>query len=340
MPITIGILIGILAAIIFVVGGRRWLLLRRRVLWEDALKQIYAARQEGRPIAPSEIAGRLGLSPRRMLRLSEELENAGLVESRSGSLHLTPAGEQIGLQTLRGHRLWEQYLSGDTTIPFERLHRAAERAEHKLSLGEISALADHLGHPRTDPHGDIIPTSTGEFSPQSRTPLTDWPRDRLAVIVHVEDEPPQALKEAVAVGLVPGTVLRVIARDPGTIACETSTGRCTVSPAIAASIDLRAAVDGERLAKPPATLADLPLGDKAEVVALSEHCTGFGRRRLLDLGFTAGATVRAVLANLKDAAHAYEIRGSVIALRKEQADQVLVRPIGPQGAAPSEPSNG
>jgi Fe2+ transport system protein FeoA len=62
-------------------------------------------------------------------------------------------------------------------------------------------------------------------------------------------------------------------------------------------------------------------------VALSERCTGHARRRLLDLGFTAGAPVRAVLANLEDAAHAYEIRGTVIALRKEQAEQVLVRPL-------------
>jgi DtxR family Mn-dependent transcriptional regulator len=180
----------------------------------------------------------------------------------------------------------------------------------------------------------------GEFRAQSRTPLTDWPRDLLAVVVHVEDEPPQALEEAVAAGLMPGTVFRVMDRDASTITCETSAGRCTVSPAIAASIDVRAAVDGERLSKPPATLADLPLGDKAEVVALSDRCTGLGRRRLLDLGFTAGATVRAVLANLEDAAHAYEIRGSVIALRKEQANQVLVRPIGLQSSAPSEPGKG
>jgi Fe2+ transport system protein FeoA len=34
-----------------------------------------------------------------------------------------------------------------------------------------------------------------------------------------------------------------------------------------------------------------------------------------------------VLANLEDAAHAYEIRGTTIALRKEQAEQVLIHPL-------------
>lgn len=246
----------------------------------------------------------------------------------------------MGLQILRGHRLWEHYLSGDVRVPLERLHRAAERAEHRLSPDEISALADHLGHPRTDPHGDIIPTPTGEFRAQHLTPLTDWPRDRLAVVVHVEDEPPQALREALAAGLAPGNVLRVTGGDGSAITCETSAGHRTVPAAVAANIDVRAAGESEHLERPWATLAELPLGDRAEVVALSERCTGLSRRRLLDLGFTAGATVRGVLANLEDAAHAYEIRGSVIALRKEQAEQVLVRPVGSPGATPAPAGRG
>jgi DtxR family Mn-dependent transcriptional regulator len=295
-----------------IVLGRRLLLLRRRVLWEDALKQIYAAKNEARPTTPSEIAGRLRLSLSAMLRLAQALEAAGLVHSRSGSLQLTSSGEQLG----------------------------PERAEHRLSPDEISALADHLSHPRTDPHGDTIPSPTGEFRARERTPLTDWPRDRFAVVVHVEDEPPQALRKALEAGLAPGTILRVIDRDTGAITYETSAGRCTVSPAIAANIDVRAAAESEQFQKPLATLAELPLGNKAEIVALSERCTGLSRRRLLDLGFTAGTTVKAVLANLEDAAHAYEIRGSVIALRKEQADQVLVRSVATPGATPAADGRG
>ena len=327
----IGILL--LGGLIFV--GRRLFLLRRRVLWENALKQICTAKHEGRPTTGSEIAGRLGLSLSAMLRLAQALEAAGLVQSHSGFLHLTPTGEQLGLRILRGHRLWEHYLSGDVRVPLEQLHRAAEHAEHRLTTDEISALADHLGHPRTDPHGDVIPTAGGEFLPQQRTPLTDWPAHRLAVVVHVEDEPREALRDAIRAGLEPGTVFRVVGRDANVVTCETSIGRCTVSPAVAANIDVRAASEGEQLGKPWASLAALPLGERAEVIALSDRCTGLSRRRLLDLGFTEGAMVRAVLANFEDAAHAYEIRGSVIALRKEQAEQILVRPVVAKSAAPA-----
>jgi Fe2+ transport system protein FeoA len=73
------------------------------------------------------------------------------------------------------------------------------------------------------------------------------------------------------------------------------------------------------------TLAELPLGEKAEVVALSQHCTGLGRRRLLDLGFTPGTRIEAVLTSAQDSAHAYRIRETLIALRREQAQDVLIR---------------
>jgi DtxR family Mn-dependent transcriptional regulator len=293
---------------------------------------------EGRTVTCAELAGRLGFSPAAALRLAQDLEATGYLRSRAGVLELTEAGEQLGRHVLRGHRLWERYLSDDGQLPLDRLHDAAERAEHHLAAGELEELADHLGHPQTDPHGDLIPTATGGPRPRERVPLTDWPLGRLAVVVHVEDEPRQVLNAALRAGLRPGTVLRLVARDAKAVTCETSAGRCTITPAVAANIDVRAAVNGEELGKPLATLAGLGLGEHAEVVGLSERCTGLGRRRLLDLGFTAGARVRAVLANLDDTAHAYEVRGTMIALRKEQAEQVLTRPLVAQRRDPGRDS--
>jgi DtxR family Mn-dependent transcriptional regulator len=330
-------ILGISFSILLLVGllefARRWRHRRQRVLWEDALKQICSAKHEARTVTCPELAGRLGLSLAATLRLTQDLESAGYLRSRAGVLELTETGERLGLHVLRGHRLWERYLSDEGQLPLHRLHAAAERAEHRLVSNELEALADHLGHPRADPHGDLIPTAAGGLPSRRRTPLTDWPNDQLAIVVHVEDEPAQGLREAVRAGLQPGTMLRVLERSAKAIICETSAGRCEITPAVAASIDVSPAAEGAELAKPLATLAGLPLGREAEVVALSAHCTGLSRRRLLDLGFTAGAPVRPVLANLNDAAHAYEIRGTVIALRKEQAEQVLVRPLTAQARA-------
>jgi DtxR family Mn-dependent transcriptional regulator len=306
--------------------GRGWWRRRRQVLWEDALKQIYGARQEGRSLTTIELGGRLDRSARAMLRLAEELEAAGLVRSRSGLLELTEAGERLGLHVLRGHRLWERYLADEAQLSLDRLHGPAERAEHRLVEDDLEALADHLGHPRSDPHGDLIPTATGEVRPQERVPLADWPKNRLGVVVHIEDEPPRVLNEALNAGLRPGAVLRVLERNAAAVTYETMAGRNALAPIIAAHVHVRHAVEGEGLGKPPTTLAELPLGERAEVLALSDQCRGLRRRRLLDLGFTPGAEVEAVLANAGDSAHAYRIRGTLVALRREQAAQILVRP--------------
>lgn len=275
----------------------------------------------------SEIGGRLELAPDAMLTLIEELEIAGFLHSKAGILEPTETGERLGLRILRGHRFWERYLADEAQQPLDRLHDLAERAEHRLDADQIEALSDHLGHPRLDPHGDVIPAKSGEVLEQERTPLTDWPCNQLAVIVHVEDEPDQALKEALRAGLYPGTALRVVRNDAKGVICETTEGMQSITPASAAQIDVRGARDDEALRPAPATLADLVVGDTAEVLGLMDGCSGLMRRRLLDLGFTPGAEIAVVLSNVGDEAHAYRIRNTLIALRREQAEKVLVGDI-------------
>ena len=72
-------------------------------------------------------------------------------------------------------------------------------------------------------------------------------------------------------------------------------------------------------------LTRLRSGESAEVVALDPSFRGFARRRLLDLGFTPGARIRSDLATFAGDPRAYRLRGTTIALRREQSDRVLVK---------------
>ena len=335
LAIVLALALGLALLSCLIWAGGRWRRWRRKVLWEDALKEIYSAKQEGRSLTSVELGGHLGRSVSSVLRLNQDLEAAGLLRSHAGQLELTETGERLGLHLLRGHRLWERYLSDEARLPLNQLHAAAEDAEHKLSDDELNILADHLGHPRTDPHGDIIPTASGKFLPREQTPLTDWPCGQAAVVVHIEDEPREVFNQILHAGLRPGTALRVIERDAAAIICQTAAGRCTLSPALAAHVDVGPAAEGKEHAKPAMTLAELTLGEEAEVVALSQHCTGLGRRRLLDLGFTPGVRIEAVLTSAQESAHAYRIRETLIALRKEQAQDVLIRRIAAHTRAAS-----
>lgn len=71
------------------------------------------------------------------------------------------------------------------------------------------------------------------------------------------------------------------------------------------------------------SLHDLPVGKSATVSAI--HAAGFTRRRMMDLGLIPGTRVKALRISPAGDPKAYRIRGAVIAFRKEEAQQILIR---------------
>ncbi len=60
--------------------------------------------------------------------------------------------------------------------------------------------------------------------------------------------------------------------------------------------------------------------------SLDPSCQGFSRRRLMDLGFTPGARLEPALQTFVGDPRGYRVRGTLVALRQDQARQVMVRP--------------
>jgi Fe2+ transport system protein FeoA len=72
------------------------------------------------------------------------------------------------------------------------------------------------------------------------------------------------------------------------------------------------------------TLAEMKAGERAVVRAVRGH--GLLRRRLLEMGFVSGTTLRVVrLAPLADPMEV-ELHGYHLSLRRTEAETVLVRP--------------
>ena len=69
-------------------------------------------------------------------------------------------------------------------------------------------------------------------------------------------------------------------------------------------------------------LSGLPLGKAGRVRCLRAG-EGIGRR-LMDLGFTPGAKAACVLAAPGDGIRAYRVRGALIALRRREAQRVIL----------------
>lgn len=307
---------------------------RLRVQIEDALKHLHAQQWGGRTASIDSLRGALGLSSRRTLSLCEHMQASGFVRATTEGLKLTPDGERLALQVIRAHRLWETYLADDARLPFSRLHEEADRREHRRTEESLRALEVAMGFPETDPHGDPIPTEEGQLQQRAGVPVTEWPVSEQAEVMHIEDEPREAFAQIVTTGLRPGSRLTVIASDDDRVELTDGTETIVLAPVVAANIHVAPPRQVPQAPPDAIRLCELPTGITAEVEALDNDLRGLSRRRLLDLGLTPGAVIRVEYRAMSGDPVSYHIRGALIALRREQARHVLVRPV--QRASVSE----
>ncbi len=293
----------------------------RRV--EDALKHIHRQNEHGQLATAESLAGALYLRPEEVIRLIEHMQRDQLIGQAGNGYRLTPDGNACALHIIRAHRLWERYLADQAGWPLASLHTEADRREHATTDTELDALDAALGHPQFDPHGDPIPSVAGDVSERELPSLDRWPIGTPGCIAHVEDEPTEVFAQIAALGLKPGVPVRVLEATPARVVFEAGQTQHILAPVVAANIFVEAAAERERH---ETALSTLRRGQHAIIAALRDDCQGLTRRRFLDLGLTPGTPIEAALNSpLRDPV-AYRVRGTLIALRHEQADKILIDP--------------
>ncbi|GAB4569824.1 MAG: hypothetical protein Fur0017_15330 [Anaerolineales bacterium] len=294
---------------------------------EDALKHLLDREQQGRHASPESLGGTLNLPRAKVTSLIEDMESQGLIESRGNEVHLTANGERWALHVVRAHRLWERYLADEARMPLEKVHNEAQRREHSLTEAQLNELDAALGHPTHDPHGDPIPTREGKMNRAEGMSITAWQADRPARVVHLEDEPALAFQQILAAGLRLGQDIRIIEKTPNRYVLSDGENEYRLAPAVASNIHVAALPESEMLRREAIPLFELEHDQRGEIVTLDEAVQGFTRRRFLDLGLTPGTVIYPELKNFFGDPRAYRVRGTLIALRKDQAAQIWVKPI-------------
>jgi DtxR family Mn-dependent transcriptional regulator len=299
----------------------------KRIRLEDALKHIYMHEHRDVPSTLSSVANALRISSKKALALTNRMQNARLISVVDGRILLTESGEKYALQVLRAHRLWELYLADETGVDPSRWHSEAELREHALTPEKADALAQRLGNPRFDPHGDPIPTANGELPEEEVVPLTKLEVGDTARVAHIEDKPDAVYAQIVALGIYLGMELVLTAKTDDRLIVEAEGGRSMVlAPIVAGNVSIHKMTDQEKTVLDQAheTLASLGDGEAAEVVRISPACRGSERRRLMDLGILPGTAVEYDRRGLTGGLTSYRLRGTVIALRSEQAEMISI----------------
>lgn len=297
---------------------------RRRIQAEDALKHVHHCELRGHPATADSLAGAMGLRPRPVVKLITGLEAQGWLRSSAEGLSLTSEGARLAIQVIRAHRLWERYLVDEARMPVAAVHAEAERREHTHTAEQLDALDAAMGHPTTDPHGDPIPTAGGELARQSAMSVIEWPLRTPARIVHLEDEPAAVFAQIAAIGLRPGQVIQVIESDAHRLVLSDGDETHVLAPMVGANISVCALEPEHEVSTTQTRLTTLKPGQRAIVHRLADTLQGFTRRRLLDLGLTPGVTIESAATGVFRDPVAYRVRGSLVALRREQADHVWI----------------
>jgi DtxR family Mn-dependent transcriptional regulator len=307
----------------------RWQTTRQqteRVRREDALKHIHKCEMKGQRPTVESIAGMLQMGRNEASELLTRIAAEGLLKLEGGKIQLTSKGRDSALHIIRAHRLWERFLSEETGFTEADWHGQAEKYEHLLTKADADALASRLGNPTHDPHGDPIPTSSGDLVDHGGKPLTTLPVDTQAYIVHVEDEPEVVYAQLVAEGLHPGMEVRIIESSSERVRFWSNGDEHLLAPIVATNISVKEVpvLEGSEAQAEMERLTSLQPGESATVASIAPVCRGAERRRFMDLGILPGTEITADFRSPGGDPTAYVIRGALIALRRDQADLINI----------------
>ncbi|HEX5975508.1 MAG TPA: metal-dependent transcriptional regulator, partial [Rubrobacteraceae bacterium] len=122
---------------------------------------------------------------------------------------LTERGRKEALRLVRRHRLIETFLLEHLGYDWQEVHDEAERLEHVVSDVFTGRLAELLGHPDHDPHGDPIPSAEGTLEEDDSFTLSQAVAGQRLRISKVSDEDAAMLDYLGERNLVPGRLLSV-----------------------------------------------------------------------------------------------------------------------------------
>lgn len=182
---------------------------------EDYLKAIYKLEENGELATPALIGVQVGFSATAVNNTLKKLVKMKLVTYKPYSeVKLTKSGKKIALEVIRHHRLLELYLVEAVGLGWDQVDKEAEKLEHVLSESLEERIDQLLGSPKTDPHGEPIPTKEGEVETPECQRLSKVELGEIVRVRKVDDSRSDLLRYLGELGIYPEVKLKLLERLP------------------------------------------------------------------------------------------------------------------------------
>jgi DtxR family transcriptional regulator, Mn-dependent transcriptional regulator len=191
---------------------------------EDYLKQIYLLTAREKTVSTLRLAEKLDVKPASVTNMLKKLAVNSLIEYEPyRGASLTPSGKMVALEVIRHHRLLELFLSEVLGYGWEDVHEEAERLEHVISELFEQKIAEALGHPTHDPHGDPIPNASLELPDgPPLQPLSRMDAGTVGHIRRVTAQDKDELNMLTKLNLILSASIRVLSQERSGVRIQTS----------------------------------------------------------------------------------------------------------------------
>jgi len=182
---------------------------------EEYLEAVYRLQEKSGVARTSDMVNVLKVAPGTVTNNIERLEKEGYIthEPYKG-VKLTEKGLKIALQVVRRHRLSERLLTDILHIEWGKVHDVACKLEHAIADEIVKPLEKALGHPKTCPHGNPIPTKCGGIIEEKSQSLTMLKERERGIIVKITEEKSDLLHYLDTLELVPGASVEILEKAP------------------------------------------------------------------------------------------------------------------------------
>ncbi len=177
---------------------------------EEYLEAIYRLERRRGFARTVELARNLNVVPGSVTNTIEGLERRGLVTHEPyRGVKLTEKGRKLALDVLRRHRLAERLLTDVLHLDWSEVHEPACKLEHAITADIVKPLEKILGHPKTCPHGNPIPTACGGILEEKSEPMVNLDPGESGIIAKITDGKADVLQRLAALGIAPGVRVEI-----------------------------------------------------------------------------------------------------------------------------------